>query len=1368
MVRISVSAANNNRLILAFVVVALVAIILQVGVSFAQNVTNQTANSTANSIFNNTTSSHDYNTSNASASNTLTNTPNSTASCPIFIPPSLTSSNDPVAQGQSETLTEAFAWWDLSCLRDTAPFTYIFTVTNNVSGQNIANTTFISNSAVGSFTFTIPAVPAATGDLKAVATVKNTAQPQQHITSTNTILVCPAPATPFCLTNATVNLTLSNASIDQSQYETLTSTANVVGACYGVVGQCPETYTFYFQVENTTSGNIIASRLFPSVYNAIGSATEKFTFQIPQTNNALGPLHANVVVTYNPTCPYCAQNTTYPPISASNAINAHQAPTVRLLPSSATLTYGQNETFIASITGGSAPFSVVLRLGNTTIQSVNFTRYRNITFNSIVPPAGVDTYTVSGIDNATTPFYFTAQNTIYVSNIITSKDMFVSNSLVMQGQYENLSAAFSNSTVYPPYTLIFIATNSVTGNSIIDSLLTPMNTVYLGQNLTSGPFTVQLTDLGAPNSNGTSPATLSVYYNGTLTNTTTLYPVSTVHFTIGKRSMALVLNETFLGLYSYQKWAKMQLFSYSPNITVVSNTVPAGFTFQVPAMPDALGLINTAVRITGTGSNTTIYASNTFTSYPAFVRLYLMPSDSAPVLNSPDTFNAFFSGGNGPFSLSLLENGIVIQTINRTANGFPIPFNPVNATPIGNQSYAFAVTDLGLTTPARAQSVNTTVTVMPLPYSTLTVSNSIAAETQYESLTESFINYTLDSMPYTYTFTVTNSINGNVIANTVMTSNSKIASFLFALPSTSDALGILNANVVVADGATNVTIATGNTILSYPAPAFTFQADANSPISYGTHVNYTANITGGGSPFTLYVWEDGIKAQFVSNIITPNSIRFGYTPLAGIDNFTATAIDSGLTTPMLLTVSNTMATQPVFPLLVSNTAPQQGQPETLTESFTLNVLGPYIFNFTVSNALTGNVIAFNSMTSNTQSGASTFTIPSTSNAMGQMDAEAIVYSANAMIYIVYSTNTFTIIPTTPPPPPSGNGGGGGGSNNGGGGGGTFKPVVSQNASCYTVSDLAQMGQVAITQNGTIVVNITLNYITPDYAGVTVNGQSMQLNKTQPVKITNTLFTIELTGIQYLPILQTVTLGVCSTIPVRSANITTHNNATNSTNPTTTTVPVATNTITMSSNSALSPTGTVPNPLTQSVPFVGGFLLAGAGTSKLRKRMMRGKKHESYWKNDPKFVRMVEQAGIIEAATLAATVLLYYYGYVILSAIVAFAFGVSVAYFIDRLRSEERGIRHGYMRKEGTRAFIEEFGIVEIAAFAVAVYMYVMSQFVGSVIFVALFGLLFAYFVDRTREINTTIKGAAAIESLEPIGNAKDAKHQKKQQKKEEA
>ncbi len=94
-----------------------------------------------------------------------------------------------------------------------------------------------------------------------------------------------------------------------------------------------------------------------------------------------------------------------------------------------------------------------------------------------------------------------------------------------------------------------------------------MQTVYVGHNVSSGPFTVQLEDLGQPNSSGTSTAAVDVFFNGTLTNTTQLTPKTTTKFTVNKQSIYVDVNQTFAGLYAYQKWAKMKLYSNLFNVT---------------------------------------------------------------------------------------------------------------------------------------------------------------------------------------------------------------------------------------------------------------------------------------------------------------------------------------------------------------------------------------------------------------------------------------------------------------------------------------------------------------------------------------------------------------------------------------------------------------------------------------------------------------------------------------------------------------------------------------------------------------------------------------------------------------------------------
>ncbi len=99
------------------------------------------------------------------------------------------------------------------------------------------------------------------------------------------------------------------------------------------------------------------------------------------------------------------------------------------------------------------------------------------------------------------------------------------------------------------------------GKIFLASALVPLQTLYVGHNVTTGPWTVQLTDLGQPNSNGISPASLSVLYNNVLTNTSSVSPGTTAKFNVTGHTLYVNVNATFAGLYAYQKWAKIQLYT---------------------------------------------------------------------------------------------------------------------------------------------------------------------------------------------------------------------------------------------------------------------------------------------------------------------------------------------------------------------------------------------------------------------------------------------------------------------------------------------------------------------------------------------------------------------------------------------------------------------------------------------------------------------------------------------------------------------------------------------------------------------------------------------------------------------------------------
>lgn len=94
------------------------------------------------------------------------------------------------------------------------------------------------------------------------------------------------------------------------------------------------------------------------------------------------------------------------------------------------------------------------------------------------------------------------------------------------------------------------------------SPVTPLTTVYVGQNISVGGLTVQLQDLSYPNANGISDAILSATYNGVSYGPKQVAPGSD-WVVLNNRNGAFMVHvkSTEAGLYANQKWAKIRVYS---------------------------------------------------------------------------------------------------------------------------------------------------------------------------------------------------------------------------------------------------------------------------------------------------------------------------------------------------------------------------------------------------------------------------------------------------------------------------------------------------------------------------------------------------------------------------------------------------------------------------------------------------------------------------------------------------------------------------------------------------------------------------------------------------------------------------------------
>lgn len=156
---------------------------------------------------------------------------------------------------------------------------------------------------------------------------------------------------------------------------------------------------------------------------------------------------------------------------------------------------------------------------------------------------------------------------------------------------------------------------------------------------------------------------------------------------------------------------------------------------------------------------------------------------------------------------------------------------------------AFAI-DTGNSNLKSNSSVNTlTLNTAPLSsQTTITITNTFVLQQNYQTLTATIYN---GSSPYTFNFLITNSINGNVIANGIFSSSNNTYASSLQISNTVNSIGLVNANVIITDGAT--------VPITVNSPTVTFTINK-------TTVNLIASPPGTGN-FVSYTFTNNQKAQ---------------------------------------------------------------------------------------------------------------------------------------------------------------------------------------------------------------------------------------------------------------------------------------------------------------------------------------------------------------------------------------------------------------------------------------------------------------------------------------------------------------------------
>jgi S-layer like family, N-terminal region len=265
------------------------------------------------------------------------------------------------------------------------------------------------------------------------------------------------------------------------------------------------------------------------------------------------------------------------------------------------------------------------------------------------------------------------------------------------------------------------STTAVPGGKIyLASALVPLQTLYVGHNITSGPWTVQLTDLGQPTAGGESPASLNILYNNVLTNTSSVYPGNTAKYNVSGHTLYVNVNTTFAGLYAYQKWAKLQLYT---NVYEVQN----GKVFNTTTNPG--WYVNLLWTNTTSSSSANAVALQSIILYNATPTI-LQAGQSFNFIQNPATTKLTFLGeslGTSSFDSVNVQTAGATSVQYSNANGAHVSMPGGTITNITEPASELVVTSQIPNAFSYAGQTSSTATYDLTPYELNEVGNTLSA-----------------------------------------------------------------------------------------------------------------------------------------------------------------------------------------------------------------------------------------------------------------------------------------------------------------------------------------------------------------------------------------------------------------------------------------------------------------------------------------------------------------------------------------------------------------------------------------------------------------------------------------------------------------
>ncbi len=445
---------------------------------------------------------------------------------------------------------------------------------------------------------------------------------------------------------------------------------------------------------------------------------------------------------------------------------------------------------------------------------------------------------------------------------------------IISGNYPTAPTGFTSGNVVFGYSKLEIAQS-----------LTPLQVVYVGHNITSGPFMVELQDLSYPTQNGTSKAALAIYYKGQLVNETAIPPYTLKSFNISGTKLYVRVGETFPGLYAYQKWAQLQLYSNVYNLTsgqAFNSTYDKGWYVL-------LGWTNTT-----TSTNAKLNELQQIVIYNTTPVQTLTPQQSFNFISNPAVWKLTFVGetqGSGNFDPVTFTTSYVSSKeyenlgLGSSKPGAPAPKNITEPAQLltvtssipnafsymgeSNNTVVYDLTPYELNEVANAMGVNSLYASAPINVSIEGIEGSFIGGASNPNLFVTLTGYPSNTATTTLSKTLSfTSQSGKGSYNTSMGSLFNVTNI-----KVSEALPGLTVNVNSTIPAVfNANLGwNSNTVTATNVPALGTPANALAYITVNTLIN-TANVIlfsgSGKSPLTLSF---GGNVEVTSNTLPVNT-----------------------------------------------------------------------------------------------------------------------------------------------------------------------------------------------------------------------------------------------------------------------------------------------------------------------------------------------------------------------------------------------------------------------------------------------------------------------------------------------------------------